>query len=55
MAIKGPFKMNISLIEESGILLSCRNRTHFIISLNIFFPMEVKKKTPTKQKTQLVA
>lgn len=44
--------MNISLIEEAGIL-SCRNQTNFIISLNILFPMEVKK-TP-KLKTQLFA
>lgn len=36
--------MNISLIEEAGILSSYRNWTNFMISLNIFFPNGGKKK-----------
>lgn len=40
--------MNISLIEEAGILSSYRNWTNFMISLNIFFPNGgKKKKNPT--------
>lgn len=44
--------MNISLIEEAGILSSYRNQTNFMISLNIFFSNGGKKK---KKKIQLVA
>lgn len=35
--------MNISLIEEAGILSSYRNQTNFMISLNIVFSNGGKK------------
>lgn len=53
MAIKGPFKMNISLIEEAGIF-SYRNQTNFIISLNIFSNGGRKKPNSLLKRVSLI-
>lgn len=53
MDIKGPFKTNISLMEEGGFSHHIRNQTNFIIWFHIFFlnrsesKMQVAQLCPT--------